>query len=207
MNTLKALRASIFLRISNGSYSSQNKKSLPKLVRKGQIGGWAVATRSFPLQPFGTHSVGRLLPDAILRDFRSCRPHSRAVQGLAAHGLLGEVYLPAQPVVAATDMRTRLDTQVIRSHPSPLEAGQPSLVTMRSPVPRVSPLNPQIAISFTLQRCSFCRIATVSDSFHDRRLGRVAIPTETPAFVLLSEDFVRLAVSGQFAAPAVLISQ
>jgi len=78
---------------------------------------------------------------------------------------------------------------------------------MRSPAPRVSPLNPQIAISFTLQRCSFCRIATVSDSFHDRRLGRVAIPTETPAFVLLSEDFVRLAVSGQFAVPAVLMSQ
>ena len=124
----------------------KTKSPFQKRVRKGQIGGWAVATRSFPLQPFGTHSAGRLLPDAILRDFRSCRPHSRAVQGLAAHGLLGEVYLPAQPVVAATDMRTRLDTQVIRSHPSPLEAGQPSLVTMRSPAPRVSPLNPQIAI-------------------------------------------------------------
>ena len=52
--------------------------------------------------------VGRLLPDAILRDVRSCRPHSRAVQGLATHEFSGEVYLPAQPVVAATDLRTRL---------------------------------------------------------------------------------------------------
>ncbi len=99
------------------------------------------------------------------------------------------------------------DTQVIHSHPSPLAAGRPSLVTMRSPVPRVSPLNPQIAILLTLQRCRFCRIATVSDSFHDRRPGRVAIPTEPPAFVLLSEDFVRLTASGQFVASAVLISQ
>ena len=78
---------------------------------------------------------------------------------------------------------------------------------MRSPVPRVSPLNPQIAISLTLQRHGFCRIATGLDSFHDRRLGRVAIPTESPAFVLLSEDFFRLTASGQFVAPAVLISQ
>jgi hypothetical protein len=74
-------------------------------------------------------------------------------------------------------------------------------------VPRVSPLNPQITISFTLQRCSFCRIATVSDSFHDRRLGRVAIPTQTPVFVLLSEDFVRLTISGQFLVSTVLMSQ
>jgi len=78
---------------------------------------------------------------------------------------------------------------------------------MRSPAPRVSPLNPQIAFLFTLQRCGFCRIATVSDSFHDRRPRHVAIPTEPPAFVLLSEDFVRLAASGQFVASAVLISQ
>ncbi len=99
------------------------------------------------------------------------------------------------------------DTQVIHSHPSPLAAGQPSLVTMRSPVPRVSPLNPQIAILLTLQRHGFCRIATGSDSFHDRRPRRVAIPTESPAFVLLSEDFFRLTASGQFVASAVLISQ
>jgi len=43
----------------------------------------------------GTRNAGRLLPDAILRDSRSCRPHSRAVQGLSALELLGEVYKPA----------------------------------------------------------------------------------------------------------------
>jgi len=99
------------------------------------------------------------------------------------------------------------DTPVLHSHPSPLAAGRPSLVTMRWPVPRVSPLIPQVAILHTLQRCGFCRIATVSDSFHGHRLRRVAIPTGTPAFVLLSEDFVRLTVSSQFMASAVLMSQ
>ena len=99
------------------------------------------------------------------------------------------------------------DTAVLHSHPSPLAAGRPSLVTMRWPVPRVSPLIPQVAISHTLQRCGFCRIATVSDSFHGHRLRHVAIPTGTPAFVLLSEDFVRLTVSSQFMASAVLMSQ
>lgn len=64
-------------------------------VQQGQIGGWAFATRSFPMQPLGTRNAGRLLPDAILRDSRSCRPHSRAVQGLSALELLGEVYKPA----------------------------------------------------------------------------------------------------------------
>ena len=32
-----------------------SKKSLPERVRKGQIGGWALATRSFPLRSFGTN--------------------------------------------------------------------------------------------------------------------------------------------------------
>jgi len=78
---------------------------------------------------------------------------------------------------------------------------------MRWPAPRVSPLIPQVAISHTLQRCGFCRIATISDSFHGHRLRHVAIPTGTPVFVLLSEDFVRLTVSNQFMASAVLMSQ
>ena len=114
---------------------------------------------------------------------------------------------PLQPVVAATDLRTRpgCGSEPFTSGPS--GKGRPPLLAVRWPVPRVSPLNPQIAISFTLQRCSFCRIATVSDSFHDRRLGRVAIPTGTPAFVLLSEDFVWLTVIGQFLIPAVLMLQ
>ena len=99
------------------------------------------------------------------------------------------------------------DTPVWCSHPSPLAKGRPSLVTMRWPLPRVSPLIPQVAISHTLQRRGFCRIATIMDSFHGHRLRRVAIPTGTPAFVLLSEDFVRLTVSSQFMASAVLMSQ
>jgi len=99
------------------------------------------------------------------------------------------------------------DTPVLHSHPSPLAAGLPSLVMMRWPAPRVSPLIPQVAISHTLQRCGFCRIATISDSFHGHRLRHVAIPTGAPVFVLLSEDFVRLTVSSQFMASAVLMSQ
>ena len=109
MNTGTVMRASIFRCNSKVGFTGIKSKSpFQTEVRKGQIGGWALATRSFPLQSFGTCQAGRLLPDAILRDVRSCRPHSRAVQGLATHGLLGEVYLPAQPVVAATDLRTRL---------------------------------------------------------------------------------------------------
>jgi hypothetical protein len=50
----------------------------------------------------------------------------------------------------------------------------------------------------------FC-IATLPDSFHGRCLGLVAIPTRTPALSLLSEDFVWLAVTGQFWIPAVPI--
>ena len=62
-----------------------SKKSLPERVQKGQIGGWSLATRSFPLRSFGTNFQGRSLPDAILRDLRSCRPHSRAVQCFFKH--------------------------------------------------------------------------------------------------------------------------
>ena len=121
--------------------------------------------------------------------------------------LLGEVYLPAKPMVAATDSRTKLGQASNQSCPSSLTTGRPSLLATRWPMSRVSPLTPQITISLTLQRCGFCRIATVSDSFHDRRLGRVAIPTQTPVFVLLSEDFIRLAISDQFLVSAVLMSQ
>jgi len=107
MNTVKPVGASIFTRKSVLYKMLETKSPFQNKSGRDKFGEWAVATRSFPLQPFGTHIVGLLLPDAILRDLRSWRPHSRAVQGLTAHGLLGEVYLPAQPVVAATDLRTR----------------------------------------------------------------------------------------------------
>ena len=46
------------------------------------------------------------------------------------------------------------DTPVLDSHPSPLAAGRPSLVTMRWPVPQVSPLILRLPFH-TLQRCGF----------------------------------------------------
>jgi hypothetical protein len=84
--------------------------------------------------------------------------------------------------------------------------GLPPLLTVRWPLPRVSPLTPQITILFTWKRYSFC-IATALDGFHGRCLGLVAIPTESPALSLLSEDFVWLTVSGQFLFAAVLMLQ
>ena len=40
-----------------------------------------------------------------------------------------------------------------------------------------------LGLPHTLQRCGFCCIATISDSFHGHRLRHVAIPTGTPVFV------------------------
>jgi len=113
---------------------------------------------------------------------------------------------PLQPVVAATDLRTRpgRGSEPFTSKPS--GTGRPPLLAVRLPVPRVSPLTPQVTFSFTWQRYIFC-IATASDGFHGRCLGLVAIPTGTPALSLLSEDFVWLTVSSQFLFPAVLMLQ
>ena len=113
---------------------------------------------------------------------------------------------PLQPVVAAADLRTRLGRGCELFTSKPDSMGRPPFLTVRWPLPRVSPLTPQITISFTWQRYSFC-IATASDGFHGRCLGLVAIPTGTPALSLFSEDFVWLAVSGQFSFPAVLMLQ
>ena len=113
---------------------------------------------------------------------------------------------PLQPVVAAADLRTRLGRGCELFTSKPDSMGRPPFLTVRWPLPRVSPLTPQITISFTWQRYSFC-IATASDGFHGRCLGLVAIPTGTPALSLFSEDFVWLAVSGQFSFPAGLMLQ
>ena len=53
---------------------------------------------------------------------------------------------PLQPVVAATDLRTRLghDSEIFTSEPS--GKGRPPLLTVRWPVPRVSPLTPEVTI-------------------------------------------------------------
>ena len=208
MNTGTEERASIFPRIPPAIQKHENKKSLPDRSPEGTK--WGVGAR---------HA---LFPVAIIWHQPKqvdCSPTLFSV----TCGVVGLIAGPFK-VLRHMNFRVRFicplsqwlrpltcgpgwDTPVLHSHPSPLAAGRPSLVTMRWPVPRVSPLIPQVAISHTLQRCGFCRIATVSDSFHGHRLRHVAIPTGTPAFALLSEDFVRLTVSSQFMASAVLMSQ
>src|SRR5258707_13817741 len=74
--------ASFFIFASRSGSLMQNNKSLPDLaVKQGQIGGWELATLSFPCWHLA--HIGCQLPDAILHGKRSCRPHSRAVQRLA----------------------------------------------------------------------------------------------------------------------------
>jgi hypothetical protein len=55
----------------------------------------------------GRLARGRQLPDAILHGKRSYRPHSRAVQRLAAVGLLSEAFQLAWAGGCATGLRTR----------------------------------------------------------------------------------------------------
>ena len=208
MNTRTKDRASIFPSIPPNMQRHENKKSLPDRSPEGTK--WGVGAR---------HA---LFPVAIIWHQPKqvdCSPTLFSV----TCGVVGLIAGPFK-VLRHMNFRVRFicplsqwlrpltcgpgwDTPVLHSHPSPLAAGRPSLVTMRWPVPRVSPLIPQVAISHTLQRCGFCRIATVSDSFHGHRLRHVAIPTGSPAFFLLSEDFVRLTGSSQFMASAVLMSQ
>jgi len=88
----------------------RKKQKVPSRPKSGRdkLGGGRSPRALSRCNRLAPAKAGRLLPDAILRDVRSCRPHSRAVQGLATLEFLGEVYLPAQPVVAATDLWTRL---------------------------------------------------------------------------------------------------
>jgi hypothetical protein len=168
-----------------------------------------------------------LLPDAILRDSRSCRPHSRAVQGLRHMDYWVRFICPLQPVVAATDLRTRLGWRREPPPPSHLAQVGHRLWRCVGPVSRVSPLHQgSVALPHASMRrdafplaiplrlpfrshdsAAFWCIAAGSDSFHGRCLGLVAIPTGTPALSLLSEDFVWLALVDQFWIPAVLMSQ
>lgn len=208
MNTGTEDRASIFPSIPPNMQRHENKKSLPDRSPEGTKWGVGARHALFPV------AIVWHQPKQV-----DCSPTLFSV----TCGVVGLIAGPFK-VLRHMNFRVRFicplsqwlrpltcgpgwDTPVVDSHPSPLAAGRPSLVTMRWPVPRVSPLIPQVAISHTLQRCGFCRIATVSDSFHGHRLRHVAIPTGTPAFVLLSEDFVRLTVSSQFMASAVLMSQ
>ncbi len=74
--------------------------------------------------------IGRLagqgcqLPDAILHGKRSCRPRSRAVQRLAAAGLLSEAFQLAWASGCATGLRTRpRHVCAFLSASSPLSSG------------------------------------------------------------------------------------
>ncbi len=208
MNTGTEERASIFPRIPPAIQKHENKKSLPDRSPEGTKWGVGARHALFPVaiiwhQPKQVDcsptlfSVTCEVVGLIAGPFKVLRHMNFWVRFIC----------PLSQWLRPLTCGPGWDTPVLHSHPSPLAAGRPSLVTMRWPVPRVSPLIPQVAILHTLQRCGFCRIATVSDSFHGHRLRRVAIPTGTPAFVLFSEDFVRLTVSSQFMASAVLMSQ
>jgi len=53
---------------------------------------------------------------------------------------------PLQPVVAATDLRTRLGHESETFISGPSDKGRPPLLAVRWPVPRVSPLTPEVTI-------------------------------------------------------------
>jgi len=78
--------------------------------------------------------MGCRLPDAILHGKRSCRPRSRAVQSVAATGLLSEAFQLASTDGCDTGLRTRsrhvCDFAPRLDH---LARGQPLLVAARSP--------------------------------------------------------------------------
>ena len=69
---------------------------------------WGMGVRHtlFPVPTLGA-ALGCRLPDAILHGKRSCRPRSRAVQNLAASGLLSEAFQLASTGGCATDLQTR----------------------------------------------------------------------------------------------------
>src|SRR5882724_7768584 len=70
--------------------------------------GLGVRHALFPVLAFGAPPQrGCQLPDAILHGKRSYRPRSRAVQRLAATGLLSEAFQLAWAGGCATGLRTR----------------------------------------------------------------------------------------------------
>ena len=110
------------------------------------------------------------LPDAILHGKRNYRPRSRAVQGVAAAGLLSEAFQLASTGVCAIGLRTK-SRHVCDSAPrlNHLARGQPPLLAMRSP--RATGLASSLSgcLLLTGQRCSFQ---------HRRRGGRFSDPAE-----------------------------
>ena len=147
---------------------------------------------------------GCQLPDAILHGKRSVRPHSRAVQGLAAAELLSEAFQLAWTGGCATGLRTRLRHVCdCLCASSPLCSGSATafggalprchgsrLLTLRLPL-----LSQASGSVFT--------IAGVPEGFHGSCLDLVSSPTGRslcPAFRRLS--FGRFRVSETPESPA-----
>ena len=106
------------------------------------------------------HALSRCdhLAPAVQVD-RSPTPFSvtRGVVGLIAGPFKASRHLnhwvrficPLQPIVAATDLRTRPGHESETFTSGPSGTGRPPLLAARWPVPRVSPLTPQVTILFT----------------------------------------------------------
>ena len=146
----------------------------------------------FPMLALGA-AIGCQLPDAILHGKRSLRPRSRAVQHLAAAGLLSEAFQLAWTGGCATGLRTRSrHVCVFFSASSPLSAGSAAafgsafarchgsrLLTLRLPFVHRSAV-------------SFLTSPTFSEGFHGSCRGRVSFPVRTLTLSRLSASFIWL---------------
>jgi hypothetical protein len=112
--------------------------------------------------------LGRRLPDAILHGKRSFRPRSRAVQCVAAAGLLSEAFQLASTGGCATGLRTR-SRHVCELTPrlGRLAQGQPRLLVVRSPCATGLASSLSGCILLTGQRCSFSTSPTWRKVFTD----------------------------------------
>ena len=111
-------------------------------------------------------TYGCRLPDAILHGWRSCRPRSRAVQNLAATGLLSEASKPTSADGCATGRRTRSRHACdFSSRLDRIVQGRPSLLAVRWP--RTTGLTSYLSGCFILtnRRYPFYRIAGIRKVF------------------------------------------
>ena len=112
----------------------KTKSPRPALRPNGGIWGLGVRHSLFPTLTLGAPSRGCQLPDAILHGKRNYRPHSRAVQGLAAAELWSEASWLAWAGVCSAGLRTR-SRHVYEFGPrlDQFALGRPPLSAMRWP--------------------------------------------------------------------------
>ena len=143
-------RGARFFASNSGYYYLRNKISPCRTeVQQGQIWSGRSPHALYQIQPLGTCKQVDCSPTPF--------PVTRGVVGLIAGPSKAlwrlnywvRFICPLQPVIAATDLRTRLGRGSEHSPPSHRTLGRPPLLAVRWPVPRVSPLTPQFAISFT----------------------------------------------------------